>query len=137
MRALLISLFLLCGCALPAAAQTTGSIQVSLTILEPAQAQVEPTVTVERMAGGALQVEAQLRLRGGGTWSLSQGALLPASVRTPVSESGCGAWAGSAAPAAAEHSPRLERRVTARAVCEVGDRNGTALAPLVIVLAAN
>jgi hypothetical protein len=138
MRYLLISILFLCAWARPAAAQATGSVQVSLTILEPTQAQVAPQVRVQRTAGGQLEVQADVQLRGGATWSLSRGALRPAQLQDAGAEQdgACGAWSGSAAPAA-DDAPRSSRRVTARTRCDVRGRDGTARAPLVIVLAAN
>ena len=139
MRSLLLPiLFLLCGAALPLKAQT-GTVQVSLTIVEPTQATVEPRLSVHRAPDGQLQVETHVNLRGAVAWSLSQRAVRPASLpgadAEPPAENACGTWAGSAAPAA-DDGPRFGQRLTARARCEV-DAGSAGQAPLVIVLAAN
>lgn len=129
-------LLLLCGAALPLGAQS-GTVQVSLTILEPTQATVEPAVTVLRGADGQVQVETHVQLRGAVAWSLSQRAVRPATLGAapaPADEGACGAWSGSAAAQA--DGPRFGRRLTARATCAV-DAGGTRQAPLVVVLAAN
>ena len=137
MRHLLASLpILLCGAAIPLGAQT-GTVQVSLTIVEPTQATVEPAVSVSRAADGQVQVETHVNLRGAVAWSLAQRAVRPASIEsTPAdaNEAACGAWRGSAAAQA--DGPRFGRRLTARATCAV-DAGGTGQAPLVVVLAAN
>jgi hypothetical protein len=138
MRYLLASiLVLLCGIARPLSAQT-GTVQVSLTIVEPTQATVEPAVTVQRGADGQLQVETHVQLRGAVAWSLSQRAVRPASLGAApapaADEAACGAWSGSAAAQA--DGPRFGRRLTARATC-TADAGGTRQAPLVVVLAAN
>lgn len=136
MRSLLFPiLLLLCGAALPLGAQT-GTVQVSLTIVEPAQATMEPTATVRRAAGGQVQVETNVQLRGAVAWSLSRNAVRPAAwaASEPAADP-CGAWSGSAAPAE-NGGPRFGQRLTASARCGV-DAGGTGQAPLVIVLAAN
>ena len=127
-------LLLLCGAALPLGAQT-GTVQVSLTIVEPAQATVEPRVSLRRAADGQVQVETHVQLRGAVAWSLSGSAVRPATLDAAEPQAACGRWSGSAAPAA-EDGPRFRRRLTARARCDV-DAGGTRRAPLVIVLAAN
>lgn len=137
MRYLLASiLVLLCGAALPLSAQS-GTVQVSLTIVEPTQATVEPAVTVQRGADGQLEVETHVQLRGAVAWSLSQRAVRPATLGAapaPAAEdAACGAWSGSAAAQA--DGPRFGRRLTARATCAADA--GTRQAPLVVVLAAN
>lgn len=123
---------------MPLGAQA-GTVQVSLTIVEPTQATVAPQLSIQRAADGKLQVETHVDLRGAVAWSLSQAALRPATLERadaePAAENACGTWAGSAAPAA-EGGPRFGRRLTARARCEV-DAGSTGQAPLVIVLAAN
>jgi hypothetical protein len=136
MRSLLVPIFLLCGAALPLRAQT-GTVQVSLTIVEPTQATVEPQVSVRRAADGQVQVETNVQLRGAVAWSLSRSAVRPASIAgaEPAADPACGAWSGSAAPAESG-GPRFGRRLTARARCDV-DAGSTGQAPLVIVLAAN
>jgi hypothetical protein len=136
MRSLLLPMLLLCGAALPLGAQT-GTVQVSLTIVEPAQATVEPQVGVRRAADGQVQVETSVQLRGAVAWSLSHSAVRPATLEgaAPAADPACGAWSGSAAPAESG-GPRFGRRVTARARCDVG-AGGTGQAPLVIILAAN
>ena len=136
MRSLLFPiLLLLCGAALPLGAQT-GTVQVSLTIVEPAQATVEPQVSLHRAADGQVQVETHVQLRGAVAWSLSHSALRPATVdAAEAADPACGTWSGSAAPAAGD-GPRFGRRLTARARCDV-DAGGTGRAPLVIMLAAN
>lgn len=138
MRYLLASiLVLLCGAALPLGAQT-GTVQVSLTIVEPTQATVEPAVSVRRAADGQLEVETHVQLRGAVAWSLSHKAVRPATLgAAPVpaaDEAACGSWSGSAAAQA--DGPRFGRRLTARATCAV-QAGSTGQAPLVVVLAAN
>ncbi|HEX6913317.1 MAG TPA: hypothetical protein VF142_23125 [Longimicrobium sp.] len=137
MRHLLASLSLvLCGAAMPLGAQT-GTVQVSLTIVEPTQATVEPAVSVSRAADGQVQVETHVNLRGAVAWSLAQRAVRPATLASApedADEVACGAWRGSAAAQA--HGPRFGRRLTARATCAV-NAGGTGRAPLVVVLAAN
>jgi hypothetical protein len=139
MRYLLASLsLLLCGAALPLGAQT-GTVQVSLTIVEPTQATVEPAVRVSRAEDGQVQVETHVNLRGAAAWSLSHSAVRPASIAsTPAAadsdEAACGAWKGTAAAQA--DGPRFGRRLTARATCAL-DAGRTGQAPLVVVLAAN
>jgi hypothetical protein len=133
MRSLLIPIFLLCGAALPLRAQA-GTVQVSLTIVEPAQAAVEPQVSVRRAADGQVQVETNVQLRGAVAWSLSRSAVRPATI-AGAADAACGAWSGSAAPTD-RGGPRFGRRLTARARCDV-DAGSTGQAPLVIMLAAN
>ena len=127
-------LLLLCGAALPLGAQT-GTVQVSLTIVEPAQATMEPQVSLHRAADGQVQVETHVQLRGAVAWSLSHSAVRPATLDAAEPDAACGTWSGSAAPAAGD-GPRFGRRLTARARCDV-DAGSTGQAPLVIVLAAN
>ncbi len=136
-RSLLVSIFLLlCGAALPLGAQT-GSVQVSLTIVEPAQATVQPTATVRRAADGQVQVETSVQLRGAVAWSLSRTAVRPAAwtAAEPALADACGTWSGSAAPAE-NGGPRFGQRLTASAKCEV-HAGATGQSPLVIVLASN
>ena len=132
-----ILLFLLAGAARPLGAQT-GTVQVSLTIVEPTQATVEPTLSVQREADGQVQVETHVQLRGAVAWSLSHSAVRPASMEpaapAEIEDAACGSWSGSAAAQA--DGPRFGRRLTARARC-AADAEGTRQAPLVIVLAAN
>ncbi|HYW12790.1 MAG TPA: hypothetical protein VE871_12570 [Longimicrobium sp.] len=136
-RSLLLSiLLLLCGAALPLGAQT-GSVQVSLTIVEPAQATVEPTATVRRAADGQVQVETNVQLRGAVAWSLSPTAVRPAAwaAAEPAPTNACGTWSGSAAPAE-NGGARFGQRLTASARCDAG-AGSSGQSPLVIVLAAN
>lgn len=135
---ILTTLLLLCGAAMPAAAQT-GSVQVSLTIVEPAQAIMDPQLSVRRTAGGQVQLETHVNLRGAVAWSLSRDVVLPATLEGAApAPAACGAWTGSAAPAEGDAARRFEQRVTARARCDVAaGGTGSAQAPLVIVLAAN
>lgn len=137
MRYLVASiLFSLCGAALPLDAQT-GDVQVSLTIVEPTQATVEPAVSVRRAADGQLEVETHVQLRGAVAWSLSHSAVRQATLGAapaPTHEAACGTWSGSAAAQA--DGPRFGRRLTARATC-AADAVSTGPARLVVVLAAN
>jgi hypothetical protein len=139
MRHLLASLpILLCGAAMPLGAQT-GTVQVSLTIVEPTQATVEPAVSVTQGKDGQVQVETHVNLRGAVAWSLARSAVRPASAESnPVAAeadaAACGAWRGSAAARA--DGPRFGRRLTARTTCAV-NAGSTEQAPLVVVLAAN
>lgn len=130
-------LVLLCGAALPLSAQT-GTVQVSLTIVEPTQATVEPAFTVRPAGDGQVQVETHVQLRGAVAWSLSHRAVRPATLGAApapaAGEAACGSWSGSAAAQA--DGPRFGRRLTARATCPA-DAGGTRQAPLVVVLAAN
>lgn len=137
MRYLLASLLLLCGTATPLRAQT-GAVQVSLTIVEPTQATVEPAVSVSRARDGQVQVETHVNLRGAVAWSLARSAVRPATLAPAPADAAddgaCGAWSGSAAAQAG--GPRFGRRLTARATCAV-QAGSTGQAPLVVVLAAN
>jgi hypothetical protein len=137
MRYLLASILVLLFGARPLGAQT-GSVQVSLTIVEPAQATVEPAFSVRPAADGQVQVETHVQLRGAVAWSLSHSAVRPATLGSAsdgaAEDTACGSWRGSAAAQA--DGPRFGRRLTARTTCAVST-GSTGQAPLVVVLAAN
>lgn len=111
-----------------------GTIEVSLTILEPVTAQVEPRMQVRRAADG-VEVQARVNLRGGAAWSVTRSAALPpadAAAFGPM-HSDCGPWQGRAAP---EPDP-LRRTVAVNARCATADGTGNASAALVITLVTN
>lgn len=131
-RTLLLALGLLLAAA-PLRGQT-GTIQVSLTILEPVTAQVEPHMQL-RSAPGGVEVQARVNLRGGAAWSVTRSAALPpadAAAFSPM-HSDCGPWRGRAAP---EPDP-LRRTVSVNARCATPSGAGSASAPLVITLVTN
>lgn len=135
MRALALALAALL-CAAPAQAQAAGSIQVSLTILEPATAAVQPRMELAPAPGG-VHVTARLNLRGAAAWTVlnaSAFAAPPADEAARPGPAACESWAGSAV---AGQEP-LRRDVTVRARCTVAGRGErSASAPLVIMLATN
>jgi len=109
--------------AAPARAQS-GSLDVSLTIVQPAAAVVNPALRL-RTGPEGVEVQADLRVQGAAVWSLTAaGAAAP---------SPCGAWTAEDRAAAAQGDPvTLRTRCTGRALSENGAR-----APLVITLATN
>jgi hypothetical protein len=109
--------------AAPARAQD-GSLAVSLTIVQPAAAVVNPALRL-RTGPDGMDVQADLQVRGAAVWGIA-----PTGGGAPSS---CGAWtAEDRAAAARDDAVTLRTRCTGRALSENGAR-----APLVITLATN